>query len=57
MIYKRMKNIIAHNTRDEDPVNEPVSTFRLTLNESEKKARDAVKLPYERLLFLYRVLF
>lgn len=48
LIYKRMKNIIAHNTRDEDPVNEPVSTFRLTLNESEKKARDAVKLPYER---------
>ena len=26
----------------------PLSTFKLTLSESEKKARDAVVLPYER---------
>ncbi len=46
---KTAYNILKGNDDD----NLPTSTFKLTLSDNEKKARDAVKLPYEKyILFI-----
>lgn len=54
-LIQRRKKQTANDSHDGANENKPISTFRLTLSESEKKARDAVKLPYERLWSWYNL--